>query len=268
LTNGQWEIWIPKGANGSTGSTGATGATGEAGPTGPTGPTGEAGTSVTILGSYSTELELTTAHPTGSLGDAYLVVGDLYVWNGTSWENVGNIQGPTGETGSQGATGQGFDFRGPYTPGAIYNEYFVVTYNGSTYICRDNGVVDVVPGSSPSWDLFTEKGATGPTGPTGAWNYYDTTAPTGATAGDAWFDPNTGGIFIFYDGYWVEAGAAPIGPTGPAGATGATGASGSTGATGPSGANGATGPAGATGATGPAGDGEGGSLAYSWWLGV
>jgi hypothetical protein len=114
--------------------------------------------------------------------------------------------GATGETGPAGVAGQGFDFRGPYTPGAIYNEYFVVTYNGSTYVCRENGVVDVVPGSSPAWDLFTEKGSTGATGPTG---------PTGVT-----------------------------GPTGPTG-IGATGPTGITGATGPTGATGATGPAGA-----------------------
>jgi hypothetical protein len=73
--------------------------------------------------------------------------------------------GITGDSGSQGLQGQGFDFRGPYSPGSTYNEYFVVTYNGSTYICRENGVVNVVPGSSPAWDLFAEKGSTGPTGP-------------------------------------------------------------------------------------------------------
>jgi hypothetical protein len=82
-----------------------------------------------------------------------------------------------GETGSQGETGQGFDFRGPYTPGATYNEYFVVTYNGSTYVCRENGVVNVVPGSSAAWELFAEKGSTGPTGNTGP------TGPTGPAGG-------------------------------------------------------------------------------------
>jgi hypothetical protein len=80
------------------------------------------------------------------------------------------------------------------------------------------------------------------------WNYSSTTPPTGATEGDAWFDPNTGGIFIFYDGYWVEAGAAPVGPTGSQGAPGDTG------------------PTGSIGATGPAGSAAG--LAMNWWLGV
>lgn len=113
-------------------------------------------------------------------------------------------------------------------------------------------------------------GPTGPTGPAGldgTWAQSATPPPTGEN-GDAWFDPNTGGIFIYYDGYWVEAGAAPIGPTGPTGPAGVPGLNGLPGPTGPAGADGATGPAGATGATGPAGEGGSGSLAYSWWLGV
>lgn len=63
------------------------------------GAKGSDGTSVTILGSYETLAELEAAHPTGTEGDAYMVNGDLYVWNGTEWENVGQIQGPQGPTG-------------------------------------------------------------------------------------------------------------------------------------------------------------------------
>ncbi len=66
---------------------------------------GKDGTSVTILGSYNTLAELQTAHPTGTKGDSYLVQGDLYVWNGSAWENVGQIQGPQGERGPQGIQG-------------------------------------------------------------------------------------------------------------------------------------------------------------------
>lgn len=68
---------------------------------------GKNGTSVTILGSYNTMAELETAHPTGSRGDAYMVAGDLVIWNGTSWENVGRIQGPQGNPGTPGASGTG-----------------------------------------------------------------------------------------------------------------------------------------------------------------
>lgn len=70
-----------------------------------TGTRGADGTSVTILGSYDTVAELEAAHPTGDLGDAYIVQGDLYVWNGSAWENVGSIQGPEGPQGPQGPTG-------------------------------------------------------------------------------------------------------------------------------------------------------------------
>lgn len=63
------------------------------------GTPGKDGTSVTILGSYDSEDELNAAHPTGELGDSYIVNGDLYVWDGSSWKNAGTIQGPAGEDG-------------------------------------------------------------------------------------------------------------------------------------------------------------------------
>lgn len=68
------------------------------------GPPGNDGTSVTILGSYATIEELEIAHPTGNVGDAYIIVGDLYVWT-SAWTNVGAIQGPVGPEGPQGDAG-------------------------------------------------------------------------------------------------------------------------------------------------------------------
>lgn len=77
------------------------------------------------------------------------------------------------------------------------------------------------------------------------------TAPSGPSAGMAWFKSDTAQTFIYYsDGtssQWVEV----IGAQGPAGATGATGA---TGAKGDTGATGAAGPTGPVGDTGPQGD--------------
>ncbi len=96
------------GAAGAAGATGPTGASGAAGATGPTGATGAAGTSVTILGEYANLAALQAAHPTGNVGDGYLVdSGDLYVWsaNTSQWVDVGNIEVPTGPTGAAGATG-------------------------------------------------------------------------------------------------------------------------------------------------------------------
>lgn len=75
--------------------------------TGAKGETGKDGTSVTILGSYDTLEELKAEHPTGNIGDAYIMAGDLYVWveNINDWDNVGTIQGPQGEQGIQGEKG-------------------------------------------------------------------------------------------------------------------------------------------------------------------
>lgn len=69
------------------------------------GTDGSDGTSVTIKGSYDTYQQLIAAHPTGSSGDAYMVGTDLYVWNGSAWEDVGQIQGPAGTDGTNGTDG-------------------------------------------------------------------------------------------------------------------------------------------------------------------
>ena len=72
---------------------------------GTNGQNGQDGTSVTILGSYDSYAQLIAAHPSGNLGDSYMVAGDLYVWNGSVWQNVGTIQGPQGPQGVAGADG-------------------------------------------------------------------------------------------------------------------------------------------------------------------
>ena len=71
------------------------------------GADGKDGTSITILGSYSTEAELKAAHPTGNAGDGYIAGGDLYVWNisASAWKNVGRVQGPAGKNGKDGTDG-------------------------------------------------------------------------------------------------------------------------------------------------------------------
>ena len=69
------------------------------------GTDGSDGTSVTILGSYASAAALNAAHPTGSTGDSYIVSGDLYVWDGSAWTNVGTVQGPQGPAGADGQDG-------------------------------------------------------------------------------------------------------------------------------------------------------------------
>ena len=87
------------------GPEGPKGDKGDVGPEGPEGPTGPAGTSITIKGSYDTIGELEAAHPTGTLGDGYIVEGDLIIWTGSEWENVGHVRGPEGERGPKGDVG-------------------------------------------------------------------------------------------------------------------------------------------------------------------
>ena len=78
----------------------ANGSTSESAATCISGAKGDTGTSVRILGSYNTYEELIAAHPTGSQGDGYLVAGYLYVWNGSAWQNVGQIKGDKGDDGT------------------------------------------------------------------------------------------------------------------------------------------------------------------------
>jgi hypothetical protein len=120
------------------------------------------------------------------------------------------------------------------------------------------GVLDSVTGSSvpstsASWVMAfaaTPQGNTGATGNTGvtgatgaAGNFSTpaTTPPASPALGDVWYDSATSNLYVYYDGFWVEASSPNDGPTGN---TGATGAVGNTGATGNTGVTGETGPTG------------------------
>lgn len=99
---------------------------GVAGPTGPTGATGSAGQGISLNGTVATVAAL----PAGAAaGDAYVVTanGNLYVWGGAAWNNVGQIVGPTGPTGPTGAgatgpagaTGSASNVTGPTGPASL-----------------------------------------------------------------------------------------------------------------------------------------------------
>lgn len=85
MKNGVWGPWDVVKIEGETGQTG---------PVGPAGPKGADGTSVRILGTKDSESELPVSDNT--TGDGYLIYGELWVWDGDSWENCGSIQGPAG----------------------------------------------------------------------------------------------------------------------------------------------------------------------------
>jgi hypothetical protein len=68
------------------------------------GPQGPQGTSIFLRGAVATVVDL----PTGAaVNDAYIVDADedLYVWDGSAWNNVGQIVGPVGPVGPRGASG-------------------------------------------------------------------------------------------------------------------------------------------------------------------
>lgn len=93
------------GPAGPAGATGAAGTVGPAGPQGPVGPQGPAGSGVRILGTVPNSAALPTTG--NSPGDGYITAntGNLWVWGGSAWTDVGNITGPAGPAGPAGATG-------------------------------------------------------------------------------------------------------------------------------------------------------------------
>ena len=81
---------------------------GDAGPVGPQGPRGEKGeqgndgTSLNILGTKESEADLPLS---AGKNDAYLIDGEMWVFDGTNWNNTGKIQGPQGPQGPVGPQG-------------------------------------------------------------------------------------------------------------------------------------------------------------------
>ncbi len=78
---------------------------GPKGDQGDVGPKGETGAPLSIKGSFPTLDELQEQHPAGQLGDAYMVGTHLYSWNGSAWQDVGDIKGPKGDPGAPGTPG-------------------------------------------------------------------------------------------------------------------------------------------------------------------
>jgi hypothetical protein len=97
------------------GPQGPQGLKGDKGDKGDTGDAGVDGTSVQLKGAVPNVINLPSVGNT--VGDLYVVTasGDGYVWNGSSWENVGPIRGPQGIQGIPGPSG----LQGPQGPQGI-----------------------------------------------------------------------------------------------------------------------------------------------------
>lgn len=102
------EVFVITSVTGTTFTVGAklTSIKGPKGDQGVAGPKGETGAPLSIKGSFPTLEELQERHPVGQLGDAYMIGTHLYSWNGSAWQDVGDIKGPKGETGATGPKGE------------------------------------------------------------------------------------------------------------------------------------------------------------------
>ncbi|WP_297095616.1 hypothetical protein [uncultured Draconibacterium sp.] len=69
------------------------------------GAAGNDGAGVTIVGSVTSSSNLDPSY-TGDVGDMYIAqdTGHGWVWDGSTWNDVGQIQGPQGDTGNTGAS--------------------------------------------------------------------------------------------------------------------------------------------------------------------
>lgn len=101
------EVFVITSVTGTTFTVGAklTSIKGPKGDQGVAGPKGETGAPLSIKGSFPTLEELQERHPVGQLGDAYMVGTHLYSWNGSAWQDVGDIKGPKGDKGDVGPQG-------------------------------------------------------------------------------------------------------------------------------------------------------------------
>lgn len=91
-----------QGPKGDKGDVGPQGPQGLQGPQGEKGEQGNDGTSLNVLGTKESEADLPLS---AEKNDAYLIGGEMWVFDGTNWNNAGKIQGPQGPQGPVGPQG-------------------------------------------------------------------------------------------------------------------------------------------------------------------
>ena len=101
------------------------------------GDKGDDGTSVKILGTKNSYNELPSSNNVN--GDGYIIGENLYVWNGSTWQDVGKVKGPQGDPGTNayitGVTASvgnttGTPTVGVTTAGTPSNISFNLSFNG------------------------------------------------------------------------------------------------------------------------------------------
>jgi hypothetical protein len=106
----------PEGPQGEQGIQGIQGIQGEVGPQ---------GIGINFVGTVANVASLPSTGNTTN--DAYIVEadGDLYVWDGSQWDNIGNIVGPAGPAGPTGSTG-------PQGPSGVVSVTSPITNSGTS----------------------------------------------------------------------------------------------------------------------------------------
>lgn len=204
-----------QGARGAEGPEGVRGPQGQPGVRGLVGPPGPAGTGVCIRGSVDDKDDL--PEHCNKVGDAYLIDGELWIWDCKKWVNGGHIQGPQGVPGPQGIEGprglQGDEGNpGPPGPQGPRGPQGEIGIQGPPGIQGPAGVGINLKGEVPNHAALLL--LPGPHDP-----------------GDAYITRDTGHLWVWNGSTWVDVGdivgpqgvPGPQGPQGPPGAQGPQG---------------------------------------------
>ncbi len=182
--------------------------------------------SIIWLGEYSSA-------PSGaSLNNAYYNTsnGNSYIYNGSYWDLLAQAgsdgaDGETGATGAAGADGISIIWKGELTEAPSSPEVNWAYYNST------DGISYIYNGSD--WNILAQDGADGSDGVDGAdgadgvsivWLGEYSSAPSGASLNNAYYNTSDGNSYIYNGSSWDLLAAA--GADGVDGATGADGADG------------------------------------------
>ena len=109
--------------------------------------TGWVSSGIIIIDSFNTEEELISSVTNPNISDSYLVDGNLYLWNGTEWLNLGKLQGPKGDKGDaftyqdftdeqlaalKGKDGEDAKINGVNSISIVQGDNIVLTQNNNT----------------------------------------------------------------------------------------------------------------------------------------
>lgn len=203
----------PVGPQGSVGAKGDPGSNGSQGPSGEPGPKGDPGTSVVLKGSVATTTALNNI-PNPTIGDLYVVLsdGNGYVYNGSSWDDVGKIRGPQGPQGPQGPIGNTGNTGaqgtlGPAGPGGAQGPKGDKGDAGNQGPQGPQGPV----GANGIQGIPGEKGETGEQGPEGQQGPTGATGATGPAGAGYSSGQNVGDIKYWDGSEWKNLGIGTAG---------------------------------------------------------